>query len=469
MEEFNALKAQVEDHEVRITALEQSGHNPGPSPDPSPDGTTVTDTSGVIVDSKGRQFRLAGLATNYHITIDGEQSQYTQRVARLYAKSGVCYQENQDDDWWYMPNDTWDSTNDPTGEAPPPSGKFRVSNGQILDPNDRPFTGSGFNCDIFQFHDQVVTDLNTGAPATQTFPGLKYVRVNVYVKDMANLQANYIEAQVKALTKQGIVVVIDPHDYVGYYTGSAPTKGVYSGHDLDVVCDFMERMSAHYADDDYLWCSTENEPTHDHGAHYVEDMITRIYQAIRRGSRDKIVQLNPVGSYTIESWTGFDASIWRDFSQCAVELHYYNWASKYAWDGAPGYSNDLNTNKQAIANMAASLQAAHTADGVPPIVLGEYGDSTTGQGVDPGGMQAVQAVHESGYSTAAWHWYIGSDTGDVLLDPPPHNLTSPYGTTVRDHVQQRGGGAATMSASPPASARTTKDRNDDEDKKNKKK
>jgi hypothetical protein len=120
MEEFDELIQQVNDLADRVTALE-GGSVPPPDPTkPSPDGTTVTDTTGQIVDVQHRVFKLVGDPSNYTITRDGAPSP-SDRVAQLYAKSGVCYQQNQDHDWWAMPGDGWISATDPSVTTPPPN------------------------------------------------------------------------------------------------------------------------------------------------------------------------------------------------------------------------------------------------------------------------------------------------------------------------------------------------------------
>lgn len=438
--EFDALAQQVDEQaaqiaalETRVSALEEGGGGGGNTE--SPDGTTIEDATGQIVMGDGTVVTLT--AARGRLVFNSQTDQTTNNVILGLKWDGLLYQENAANSWYQGTYHSWQQVpGDPRQPPRPSTGKFTIANGRIITPNGQPWAGRGINCDIHQLQSQLVTNLDTGAPCTETYPGLSYVRVNVYVKDMPSLPPTFAEAQIKALTKRGIVVVLDPHDYYHYYTGTAPTKGCYSGDDLNKVCAFMEAWATHFRDDPFVWYGTENEPSCDFGGKLVEDMITAIYNAVRRGSPDAIVQLNPVSSYTIEPWTGFNAGIWRNWTQCAIELHYYNWASKFAYDGAPGYSTDLNTNKQAIATLAANLQAAHTGDGVPPIVLGEYGDSTTGDAIDPGGMVAVQAVHESGYGTAAWHWFIGGPhEGDLLLNPPPSTHTHPYGTTVRDHIQ----------------------------------
>ena len=124
-EEFDALKAQVNEQEAeindldaRVSTLEGGSNPPNPSKDPSPDGTTVTDTNGEIVDGFGRTFKLVGTAGDYKIDMDGAVS--GAGVVQLYAKDSACYQENYQGWWWYMPADEWVQTSSPTGEGPVP-------------------------------------------------------------------------------------------------------------------------------------------------------------------------------------------------------------------------------------------------------------------------------------------------------------------------------------------------------------
>jgi len=129
MDAFNAVVSKVDALNNRVTVLEHGNPPPPPPPPPdkkpSADGTTVTNTTGEIVDGKGRTFKLTGPASNYQISTDGAVS--GGMVVRLYAKGGLCYQENVNHDWWVMPlaattygDDDWVGCPNPTGVAPPP-------------------------------------------------------------------------------------------------------------------------------------------------------------------------------------------------------------------------------------------------------------------------------------------------------------------------------------------------------------
>ena len=130
-DEFDALTAKVDKNtadiaslNTRVTKLEGGGGNSPSNKVPSADGTTVTSTSGQIVDGDLRTFKLTGAAGNYVIDVDGVKT--GGGVVRLYAKSRLCYQENSHHNWWYLPlgsgtahDNKWIQCPNPTGEQPP--------------------------------------------------------------------------------------------------------------------------------------------------------------------------------------------------------------------------------------------------------------------------------------------------------------------------------------------------------------
>ena len=81
-------------------------------------------------------------------------------------------------------------------------------------------------------------------------------------------------------------------------------------------------------------------------------------------------------------------------------------------------------------------QTITSADGVMPVIIGEYGDSTTGEDIDANGDQVVQVVDSSGYGSMAWNWN-SCCTGDKLTNGPGSSLTSPYGQLVAQFISGR--------------------------------
>jgi hypothetical protein len=87
--------------------------------------------------------------------------------------------------------------------------------------------------------------------------------------------------------------------------------------------------------------------------------------------------------------------------------------------------------------MAAAAQTIQSADGTVPVVIAEYGPSTTGMYADPNGIQSVTAVINAGangkYGSAAWHWGQ-QDCCNNLSDGSGTNATSPYGQMLQLYI-----------------------------------
>jgi hypothetical protein len=130
-----------------------------------------------------------------------------------------------------------------------------------------------------------------------------------------------------------------------------------------------------------------------------------IYNAIRSTGNQNLILLNAAGGYTT---AGLNPSTYASMTNVAWDLHFYNWMANN--------STNLTANVQALQNEVAGAQATDNI----PVVIGEYGNSSGALGAvyDPGGMQVVQAVEESGLSSAAWAWTSGNPTFPLLLNDP---------------------------------------------------
>ncbi len=86
-------------------------------------------------------------------------------------------------------------------------------------------------------------------------------------------------------------------------------------------------------------------------------------------------------------------------------MHYYGWLTNYS------------TNQATVtANLAADIAQAQTitsANGTVPVLIGEYGNSTSGVAIDANANQVISAVQNSGFGSAAWAWGTGNP-GDGL-------------------------------------------------------
>jgi hypothetical protein len=86
------------------------------------------------------------------------------------------------------------------------------------------------------------------------------------------------------------------------------------------------------------------------------------------------------------------------------DVHYYGWLS--------GYSTSQTTVSSTLSGVASETQQLTSADGKVPVIIGEYGNSTTGMTVDANGSQVVTAVQSSGLGSVAWAWGAGNP-GDI--------------------------------------------------------
>jgi hypothetical protein len=105
-----------------------------------------------------------------------------------------------------------------------------------------------------------------------------------------------------------------------------------------------------------------------------------------------------------------------------------------------GYSQSLAAEEAALMGSPQSgsgitaAQTIRSADGLVPVIVGEYGNSTTGDQIDSNGDVVVQAVQQSGYGSVAWAWHAADTIGDMLVDGNGH-LTS-YGQEVASFIAQ---------------------------------
>ena len=123
-------------------------------------------------------------------------------------------------------------------------------------------------------------------------------------------------------------------------------------------------------------------------------------------------------------------STYSSMTNIVWDFHFYGWDS--------GYSTDQATVNAALLGSASAGQgilAAQTitsADGLVPVLIGEYGNSTDGQNIDPNWVQVITAVETSGYGSAAWEFNTGG-VADVLVSGG--TLTA-YGQMVAQYLAQ---------------------------------
>ena len=271
-------------------------------------------------------------------------------------------------------------------------GTFTDANGKIIGPNGQPFIANGV--DIWA---QQVTNSDPDALANQItsmFPGVNMIRIAAgdgYGADSAAA----LEPFVLAMTAKGIVVEIG--DYNPQYTQSVPT-----GAGLQQETQWFQSLASTFLGDPYVWFSTANEPSDTYsGATATEQQA--VYSAIRGAGSNAMIGLENT------QWPGgssarINPSEYASMNNVFLDVHYYNWLS--------GYSTSVSANATALQAEVKTSQAAY---GDFPVIIGEFGTSTTGDGTDPGGMATVSAVTQSPYGWTAWGINSGG-TGDQLTN-----------------------------------------------------
>jgi hypothetical protein len=421
---------------------------PAPTPTPaptqppvaqeSPDGTTVlAGSGGSITDANKMVWTISPTGV---ILKNGQPDTTTQNVIKLYYKTHEVYQENASNLWWVW-RAAWVSVSDPTVVKPPASGKFKIASGKIYQPNGKEFIARGINVN----DDQINTIVSNDAcePLLKSFPRLNCIRLNC--RDYPT-NVNKYEPAVTRLTNKGIVVWFDDHTGISQppYTGAALQKEV----------DWFTMVARTYVNNQYVWINGFNEPSNGNNLPGVTDQQVAIYNGVRSVSPSVFVVMeepcggNP-GLVGIKG-RGYDGSgpmpqaAYTPMHNIIWGPHFYGWLSNY--------SNDRATVEAAFhgsidsASGVTAAQSITSADNLVPVIIGEFGDSTTGNTIDSNGTLVVDVVGTSGYGFLAWHWRASTNPGDKLTNDDSGSLT-PYGHQVADLILKA---AAIEDAQPSA-------------------
>jgi hypothetical protein len=265
-------------------------------------------------------------------------------------------------------------------------GAFRVANGQIIGPNGSPFIAKGINI----FNSQMIT---VSGSLTRMFPGINMVRVAV--QDYAIAAA--LSAFINQVTANHIVVAIEDHA-VPFGGNNVPTDLA-----LKRELAWYASLASAYKGNPYVWFGTMNEPDCTNNEAAVTLQQAAIYHEIRSAGNANPVMVEQIAGYTSTKNGGLVASSYSGMKNIVWDTHYYGWVTKF--------STDPTAISAALAAQIANAQAIKSADGVVPVIIGEYGISSTGYGAaDPNGTQVVSAIHSSGYGSVAWAWSAGTDS-----------------------------------------------------------
>ena len=283
-----------------------------------------------------------------------------------------------------------------------PSGYFQTSNGAIVDPNGNAFVAHGIN----------VMEGNEPSAATlqQDFPGINFVRLAIYDYASPDSLASYVND----LTSHGIVVELEDHNNNAGNAGGSQGQ-IFTGQALDTELNWYSAIASAFQNNPDVWFGTNNEPSEidssgNTNPAALSDWQKATYDAIRNAGNSSPILLEANGwsnngqpvmaqGYNAADYSGMTNTIW--------DIHFYGWLT--------GYSTDQGTNDSFLNQMAQQVQQIQGADGTMPVLVGEYGNSTTGMDIDANGYQVVQAVQDSGLNSAAWAWGQGNP-GDGLIN-----------------------------------------------------
>ena len=312
------------------------------------------------------------------------------------------------------------------------TGTFYTTNGQIIGPNGVPFVARGI--DVMEGNQPSASTLQSD------FPGINFVRLAIY--DYAS--PTTLAAYVNQLTAAGIVVELEDHTNSTGSNAGGSSGTIFTGSQLTTELNWYSSIATAFKNNPYVWFGTDNEPS-EVDASGNEDPAAlstwqqQTYNAVRDTGNTSPIMVEMNGGASPSTFgQGYTASDYASMNNIIWDVHYYGWVT--------GYSTDQSTVSANLAADIAQAQQITSANGTVPVLIGEYGNSTTGQGIDPNGDQVISAVQQSGYGSAAWAW---SDGG------PGDGLTTNGGSGLSAYGQQIAAGIAAAAAAASTTPITT--------------
>jgi hypothetical protein len=307
------------------------------------------------------------------------------------------------------------------------TGGFHTANGQIIGPDGKPFIAKGIN--VFQYQ--------TGGlpgPILADFPGINMIRLAVQAYDSPDALSAFVDQ----MTARHIVVEIEDH--------SPPfgSNNVLSNSALSNALAWFNSVAAAFKDNPYVWFGTMNEPDNAGDEAQVTLQEAAVYNEIRSVGNSNPIMLEEIAGYTVsKNGDSLVASSYATMHNVIWDTHVYGWESNF--------STDPGTITAALNAQVSAIQAIKSGDGTMPVIIGEYGISSTGFGnPDPNGTQLVSAVDASGISSLAWAWSAGTDS---MVD---ENGLNTFGNQVAAYIRSNTTPVALAvgSTSSPASTPT---------------
>jgi len=336
------------------------------------------------------------------------------------------------------------------GDTNPPAhsseanGLFRVSDGRIIAPDGTDFIARGINIYNSTFYPNDYPTKGAGAvdQIVSLFPKINMIRF-AYQNDAPNnlfwsstaVDDAFLATFVEAATSRRIVVLLEDHSTIGNFT--------WSQGQIDAYTTFAAR----YKDNPYVWLGTENEPDNVNREEIVQN-VRATYDAIRSTGNSNIVCiLSRGGSYTEDILTyanyiqggpvpnypgsgpGADGSSVTAMRNVIWDMHFYMWVNPSAsveeventlWNG-------IDTEWGPSAGINVYRNGPQSADGIIPVIVGEWGLDWAGDNVLAVILKTGPAPFPVG--NLSWNWSAGDP--DILVSG---NVRTPYGDAVNAFI-----------------------------------
>ncbi len=398
-----------------------SGSGGGGSGGNSPSYPYITAGNGSFTDSAGNVYTITSalVAMENGTAIPGGAG----TGAMAYVAPTVYGQDNASGNWFIWDQTTWTASAAPAGVGsgggtvtppPTPNDTFNVSGGQIKRNNGSVFYGKGPNINDFVMSGAVDGNAN---PLLQYFPGTNMIRLNL--RSFAT-PATWATA-INTLTSKGIVVLAEAHWVNG-------NKLALTGSALTTEANWYASWASYYKTNSYVWFGTPNEPQDTNGSQDICNEHQAIYNAIRATGSNAIILFQPYGGGNPNQLGDLKHNIYTTMTNVGFDMHFYNWVTNY--------SGDQTTITNKLNSMANQLRSQNpTASGVPPVVIGEWGDSTDAESLDNGWQQVVQAVTTNGFSGhLAWNWNSTGPYDALFVNNTVSSGLSAFGRLVQTAI-----------------------------------
>jgi len=324
------------------------------------------------------------------------------------------------------------STDNPSANT---SGNYSVVNGELIGPNGQPFDAKGVAVYASQSQSEAATIM-------QQMPDLNFIRL---ASTPASDSPSDIQADIQAFQSINPNVVVEVEDHTSGGTDGT-TNNTLEGSDLTNEENWYAQVASANVNNPNVWFGTANEPNDPSDEQGVVDQEAGIYSAIRGTGNNNMLLLEADGGGSFGPQQA-DPGAYSSMTNVAWDDHYYGWVT----NGDTSVSDNVAAVQNEV-NGSAGITESNGAGGEQaiPTIIGEYGDSTDGETVDPNGAASVDAVQTANsqglvQGAVAWTWNGNNEpnNSDAITQDGTMNTVTPYGQEVINYVNTGGTGSVT--------------------------